>query len=123
MTEGSHNLWHIRLSGVPICAGLYDSRVSFWEPAKWVANTRRLTTGRPVILLLTQLEAGHAGVSGVYGQLRETALQQAFLLRATCMATQRTSEVGCRPFSSRAVHSTHCLYSCEAGTPVGACAA
>ena len=68
--------------------------MSFWEPAKWVAKTRRLTTGRPVILLLTQMEAGHAGLSGVYAQLRETALQQAFLLGATCVATQRSGEVG-----------------------------
>lgn len=83
-----------RIEWVPFCAGLYDSRVSFWEPAKWVAKTRRLTTGRPVILLLTQMEAGHAGLSGVYAQLRETALQQAFLLRAACVATQRSGEVG-----------------------------
>ncbi len=74
-------------------AGLYDSRVSFWEPAKWVAKTRQLTTGRPVILLLTQMAAGHAGVSGVFSQLRETALQQAFLLRATCAAAQPLTQV------------------------------
>ncbi len=69
-------------------AGLYDSRVAFWEPTKWVAKTRRLTTGHPVILLYTQMKAGHAGVSGVFSQLRETALEQAFLLRATCVASQ-----------------------------------
>ena len=74
-------------------AGLYDSRVSFWEPAKWVAKTRQLTTGRPVILLLTQMAAGHAGVSGIFSQLRETALEQAFLLRATCADAQRLTQV------------------------------
>ncbi len=67
-----------------LSAGLRDSRVSYWEPAKWIAKTRQATTGHPVILLLTQMEAGHAGVSGVFSQLRETALEQAFLLRATC---------------------------------------
>ena len=72
---------------------MYDSRVSFWEPAKWVAKTRQLTTGHPVILLLTQMAAGHAGVSGVFSQLRETALEQAFLLRATCAAAQPLSQV------------------------------
>ena len=74
-------------------AGLYDSRVSFWEPAKWVAKTRQLTTRHPVILLLTQMAAGHAGVSGVFSQLRETALEQAFLLRATCAAAQPLTQV------------------------------
>lgn len=69
-----------------LIAGLHDSRVPYWEPAKWVAKTRWATTGHPVILLLTQMEAGHAGVSGVFSQLREVALEQAFLLRATCVA-------------------------------------
>ena len=67
--------------------------MSFWEPAKWVAKTRQLTTGRPVILLLTQMAAGHAGVSGVFSQLRETALEQAFLLRAVCAAAQPLTQV------------------------------
>lgn len=74
-------------------AGLYDSRVAFWEPAKWAAKTRRLTAGHPVILLHTQMEAGHAGVSGVYSRLREIALEQAFLLRATCVESQPHSVV------------------------------
>ena len=74
-------------------AGLHDSRVSFWEPAKWVAKTRQLTTGHPVILLLIQMAAGHAGVSGVFSQLRETALEQAFLLRAICAAAQPHTQV------------------------------
>ena len=76
-----------------LTAGLHDSRVSYWEPAKWVAKTRRATRGHPVILLLTQMEAGHAGVGGVFLQLREVALEQAFLLRATCVAAPVPTEV------------------------------
>lgn len=71
-----------------LSAGLHDSRVSYWEPAKWISKARRASTGHPVILLLTQMEAGHAGVSGVYSQLREIALEQAFLLRATCVVAE-----------------------------------
>ena len=74
-------------------AGLHDSRVSYWEPAKWVAKTRQATAGHPVILLLTQMEAGHAGVGGVFSQLREVALEHAFLLRATCVAAPTPTQV------------------------------
>lgn len=94
-------------------AGLYDARVSFWEPAKWVAKTRRMSTGHPVILLLTQMAAGHAGVSGVFSGLRETALQQAFLLRATCVATQPHTEALVR-YLLAPMKNNNLLQCCEA---------
>ncbi len=63
-------------------AGLYDPRVLYHEPAKWVAKLRATATqpdDRP-ILLKTQLHAGHAGPSGRYDAWREAAFKLAFLL-------------------------------------------
>ena len=63
-----------------VTAGLSDPRVSYWEPAKWVAKLRTHSTGDSLILLKTIMTAGHAGPSGRYEDLRETALNYAFLL-------------------------------------------
>jgi oligopeptidase B len=61
-------------------AGLHDSQVQYWEPAKWVARLRdRATRGGPV-LLHVNLDAGHGGKSGRFRRFRETALIYAFLL-------------------------------------------
>ena len=64
-----------------VLAGLYDSQVQYWEPAKWVAKLRALKTDARPLLLKTNMDAGHGGVSGRYRRYRETALQYAFLLR------------------------------------------
>lgn len=61
-------------------AGLNDPRVSYWEPAKWVAKMRTLNAGHGLILLKTNMEAGHGGASGRYEKIRETAFEYAFLL-------------------------------------------
>lgn len=61
-------------------AGLNDPRVGFWEPAKWVARLRAAKTDQNPLLLKTNMGAGHGGVSGRYGYLRETAFSYAFLL-------------------------------------------
>ncbi len=63
-----------------VIAGLNDPRVSFWEPAKWLAKLRQYNTGNEPLLLRTNLEAGHSGRSGRYEKLRETALIFGFLL-------------------------------------------
>jgi oligopeptidase B len=60
--------------------GLNDPRVGFWEPAKWVARLRELKTNDSVLLLKTELGAGHAGPSGRYGRLEELAFEFAFVL-------------------------------------------
>lgn len=61
--------------------GFHDSQVQYWEPAKWVAKLRSLRLDRSKLLLLrTNFEAGHAGSSGRYRRLADTALQYAFLL-------------------------------------------
>ncbi|MBS1817896.1 MAG: S9 family peptidase [Acidobacteria bacterium] len=63
-----------------VTAGLTDPRVTYWEPAKWVARLRTRKTDDHLLLLRTYMEAGHAGKSGRFERLRETALHYAFVL-------------------------------------------
>ena len=63
--------------------GLSDPRVTYWEPAKWVARLRAVGTGAAPILLRTNMEAGHGGASGRFDSLRDTALIQAFAIWCT----------------------------------------
>ncbi len=65
-----------------VTAGLNDPRVSYWEPAKWVAKLRTVNTGDNLVLLKTNMDAGHAGASGRFDLLREIALDYAFLIHA-----------------------------------------
>jgi len=60
--------------------GLNDSQVMYWEPAKYVAKLRTLKADTNVLLLKTNMGAGHGGASGRYDYLREIALDYAFLL-------------------------------------------
>lgn len=61
-------------------AGITDPRVTYWEPAKWVARLRANTTGTGRVLLHTNMTAGHAGAAGRFARLHEVALVQAFIL-------------------------------------------
>jgi oligopeptidase B len=63
-----------------VTTGLHDSQVQYWEPAKWVAKLRALKTDENVLLLRTNMHAGHGGASGRYGRYAETAFDYAFLL-------------------------------------------
>jgi oligopeptidase B len=63
-----------------ITAGLNDSRVQYWEPAKWTAKLRSLKTDSNILLLKTNMGAGHGGASGRYERLKEIAFEYAFLL-------------------------------------------
>ena len=65
-----------------VTAGLNDPRVAYWEPAKWVARLRARKTDGNLLLLRTNLGAGHGGASGRYDHLREVAFKYAFLLEA-----------------------------------------
>jgi oligopeptidase B len=65
-----------------ITAGLNDPRVQYWEPAKWTALLRARRSGDNLLLLKTEMGAGHAGPSGRYDFLKERALHFAFLLHA-----------------------------------------
>ena len=63
-----------------ITTGYHDSQVQYWEPAKWVAKLRELKTDNNVLLLDTNMEAGHGGASGRFDALKETAKMYTFFL-------------------------------------------
>ncbi len=63
-----------------VTAGLNDPRVTYWEPAKWVAKLRDYKTDESILLLKTNMGAGHGGKSGRFEGLRETAEEAAFIL-------------------------------------------
>ena len=67
-------------------AGLNDPRVGFWEPAKWVAKLRAVRTNNAVLVLKTEMGAGHQGPSGRYEAWRDEARVQAFILSAVGLA-------------------------------------
>ena len=64
-----------------VTTGLNDPRVAFWEPAKWVAKLRAMKTDNNLLLLKTNMGAGHGGSSGRYDALREVAFRYAFILK------------------------------------------
>ncbi|WP_027896998.1 S9 family peptidase [Zestomonas thermotolerans] len=64
-----------------VVAGYNDSRVQYWEAAKWVARLRASKTDSNLLLLKTDLDAGHAGMSGRYQAYRDAALEYAFLFK------------------------------------------
>ncbi len=69
-----------------ITGGLSDPRVTYWEPAKWAAKLRATKTDGNLLLLKTNMGAGHGGKSGRYESLHETAEEYAFLLMAFGLA-------------------------------------
>ena len=62
-------------------AGLTDPRVTYWEPAKWVAKLRDRKTDSNLLLLKTNMGAGHGGASGRFDRLKEVAFVYAFGLK------------------------------------------
>jgi oligopeptidase B len=65
-----------------VTTGLNDSRVAYWEPAKWTAKLRAMKTDSNRLLLKTHMGAGHGGSSGRYDAIREVAFRYAFILDA-----------------------------------------
>ena len=63
-------------------AGLTDPRVTYWEPAKWVAKLREFNTGTHPVMLKTNMSAGHGGASGRFSRLEEVATSYAFAVKA-----------------------------------------
>ena len=63
-----------------VTTGLHDSQVQYWEPAKWIAKLRDLKTNNNILLLQTNMDAGHGGASGRFEALKEVAMDYAFLL-------------------------------------------
>jgi oligopeptidase B len=66
-------------------AGLTDPRVTYWEPAKWIAKLRAVNTSRNLVLLKTNMGAGHGGASGRFDHLKDTAFNYAFALKVAGM--------------------------------------
>ncbi len=64
-------------------AGLTDPRVTYWEPAKWIAKLRAMKSNDPLVLLKTNMDAGHGGASGRFDRLKEVAIAYAFALKVT----------------------------------------
>jgi oligopeptidase B len=75
------NLEHKDYPAMLVKTSLHDSQVMYWEPAKYVAKLRRLKTDGNVLLLETNMSAGHGGASGRYDYLKEIALDYAFLIK------------------------------------------
>ena len=63
-----------------LTAGLHDSQVQYWEPAKYVAKLRSLKTDDNLLLLKTDMESGHGGASGRFKRHKDTALMYTFML-------------------------------------------
>jgi oligopeptidase B len=74
------NVRPVEYPAMLVTAGLNDPRVSYWEPAKWVARMRAEATNRGPLLLKTEMGAGHAGPSGRYDAWRDEAFVLAFVL-------------------------------------------
>ena len=76
-----------------VTAGLNDPRVSYWEPAKFVAKLRATKTDGNELLLKTQMSAGHFGASGRYEMLKEIAFDYAFVLTRLGVETETRRRV------------------------------
>jgi len=63
-----------------VTTGLHDSQVQYFEPAKWVAKMREMKTDSNILLMHTNMDAGHGGASGRFDYLKEVALEYAFML-------------------------------------------
>lgn len=64
-----------------VTSGLHDSQVQYWEPTKWVLKLRENNQSDSLILLKTDMDAGHGGASGRYEKLKEKALEYSFMLK------------------------------------------
>jgi oligopeptidase B len=64
-----------------VTSGINDPRVTYWEPAKWVAKLRAMKTDNNVVLLLTNMKAGHAGNAGRFGYSRDIAKEHNFVFK------------------------------------------
>jgi oligopeptidase B len=84
------NVRAVRYPNILATAGLTDPRVTYWEPAKWIARLRELALGDRLWLLRTYMQAGHGGAAGRFEKLRQVAFVQAFVL-LTCNATSAPS--------------------------------
>jgi hypothetical protein len=83
ISKSMHSFSMRRYPNLFVTAGLQDQRVGYWEPAKWVAKLRATKTDSNLLLLKTEMGAGHFSVTGRFDGLNDTVLEYAFLLKAT----------------------------------------
>jgi len=77
------NIREVNYPSFYIRSGFHDSQVQYWEPSKWAAKLRDFNKSKSLILLHTNMEAGHGGASGRYKRLKESAEEVAFLMWLT----------------------------------------
>ena len=75
------NIKELPYPAILVTAGLWDSQVQYFEPAKYVSKLRDYSTSGNPILMQMNLTAGHSGVSGRFASLKEVAMEYSFLLR------------------------------------------
>ena len=75
------NVQAIDYPALLVTTGLHDSQVQYWEPAKWVAKLRDMKTDDNMLLLQTNMDFGHGGASGRFETYKETAMEDAFMLK------------------------------------------
>ena len=75
------NIQRMKYPHLLVTTGLHDSQVQYWEPAKWVAKLREYKIDDNLLLLKTNMKAGHGGASGRFEYLKEIALDYAFLFK------------------------------------------
>jgi len=75
------NIENLEYPSILVTAGLWDSQVQYYEPAKYVAKLRDYNTSKNPILFKVNMSAGHGGVSGRFESLKEVAMEYAFLIR------------------------------------------
>ena len=72
-----------------VTGGISDPRVTYWEPAKWVAKLRAMRTDDNPLLLKIHMDSGHAGASGRFERIKEVAEEYAFIINA--LGTEATA--------------------------------
>jgi oligopeptidase B len=92
LTVGEYDEWGLDYPDMLITASLNDPRVQYWEPAKWTARLRATKTGDGLLLLKTNMGAGHGGASGRYERFREWAFEYAFMLDRLGLGSDATGE-------------------------------
>ena len=83
------NVRHGEYPRMLVTSGVNDSRVAFWEPAKWVAKLRAEKTDSHVLLLKMNMGAGHGGATGRYERLKEVAFRYAFMIDQAVVTDNR----------------------------------
>ena len=79
-----------------VTGGISDPRVTYWEPAKWMARLRDLKTDDNLLLMKMHMDSGHAGASGRFERLKEVALEYAFILKVLGMEGAGAAATGAR---------------------------